>query len=136
MDVSKAEKARLGIFLLGTSAFLAVVLFIMVGKKIFTKKVPYYTKLIESVSGLELGTPVKQNGVEVGNISFINTDSSDISKSVVHFEVSQGTPMKADMNSARPPMMTTPTKMVAIDTADDSSSWASSALSFFFSVRG
>ena len=97
MDVSKAEKARLGIFLLGTFAFLAVVLFIMVGKKIFTKMVPYTTKLVESVSGLELGTPVKQNGVEVGSITSINTDSGDISKSVVHFEVRRGTPMKADM---------------------------------------
>ncbi|MDB5049923.1 MAG: Mammalian cell entry related domain protein [Fibrobacteres bacterium] len=97
MDVSKGEKIRLGAFLLGTGAFLAVVLFLMVGKKIFTKKVPYYTKLVESVSGLELGTPVKQNGVEVGNISAINTDSADISKSVVHFEVAAGTPMKADM---------------------------------------
>src|SRR4051812_40223382 len=97
MDVSKAEKARLGAFLLGTGAFLAVVLFLMVGKKIFTKQVPYYTKLVESVSGLELGTPVKQNGVQVGNITSINTDSTDISRSVVHFEVSHGTPMKTDM---------------------------------------
>jgi phospholipid/cholesterol/gamma-HCH transport system substrate-binding protein len=97
MDVSKAEKARLGIFLIGTAAFLAVVLFIMVGKKFLTKKEPYYTRLEESVSGLELGTPVKQNGVEVGNIVSINTDPKDISKSVVHFEVSKGTPMKADM---------------------------------------
>jgi phospholipid/cholesterol/gamma-HCH transport system substrate-binding protein len=100
MDVSKAEKARLGIFLIGTVAFLAVVLFIMVGKKFLTKKVPFYTRLDESVSGLELGTPVKQNGVEVGNIVSINTDPKDISKSVVNFEVSKGTPMKADMTAS------------------------------------
>jgi phospholipid/cholesterol/gamma-HCH transport system substrate-binding protein len=97
MDVSKAEKTRLGIFLLGTASFLAIVLFIMVGKKVLTKKVPYYTRLSESVSGLELGTPVKQNGVEVGNISSIGTDSADITRSVVYFEVNKGTPMKTDM---------------------------------------
>jgi phospholipid/cholesterol/gamma-HCH transport system substrate-binding protein len=97
MDVSKAEKTRLGIFLIGTFAFLAVILFIMVGKKLFAKKVSYYTKLSESVSGLELGTPVKQNGVEVGNIAGIVTDSADITKSVVTFTVAKGTPMKMDM---------------------------------------
>src|SRR4051812_21608625 len=68
MDVSKAEKARLGAFLIGTCAIIAVVLFIMVGKNLLAKKVGYFTRLSETVSGLELGTPVKQNGVQVGNI--------------------------------------------------------------------
>jgi phospholipid/cholesterol/gamma-HCH transport system substrate-binding protein len=97
MDVSKAEKTRLGVFLLGTFAFLVLVVFMMVGKKLFTKKVYYHTSLSESVSGLELGTPVKQNGVEVGSISGIGTDTSDITKSVVYFSVVKGTPMKTDM---------------------------------------
>lgn len=97
MDVSKAEKARLGAFLLGSTGMIAVVLFILVGKHLFVKKVSYYTRLAESVSGLELGTPVKQNGVEVGDISSITTDSADITKSIVRFAVNKGTPMKTDM---------------------------------------
>jgi len=97
MDVSRAEKARLGIFLIGTAVLLVVVIFALVGKKIFTKKVPYFTRLSETVSGLELGTPVKQNGVDVGNIIAILTDTSDIRRSVVRFEVTKGTPVKADM---------------------------------------
>lgn len=97
MDVSKAEKARLGAFLIGTAAFLALVLFFMVGKKILTRKVAYHTRLAESVSGLELGTPVKQNGVDVGNITAIHSDSTDMTRSVVRFEVIKGTPMKTDM---------------------------------------
>ena len=100
MDVSKAEKARLGIFLIGTAALLALVLFVMVGKKLFTKKVPYFTRLSESVSGLELGTPVKQNGVDVGNIVAILTDTADITRSVVRFEVAKGTPIKQDMTAS------------------------------------
>ncbi len=97
MDVSKAEKARLGAFLLGSAGLLVTVLFILVGKHLFIKKVPYYTRLAESVSGLELGTPVKQNGVEVGEISGISTDSGDVTKAIVRFTVSKGTPMKTDM---------------------------------------
>lgn len=97
MDVSRAEKARLGAFLIGTAVLLAVVIFAMVGKKIFTKKVPYYTSLSESVSGLELGTTVKQNGVDVGDIVAILADTADIRRSIVRFEVAKGTPIKSDM---------------------------------------
>jgi phospholipid/cholesterol/gamma-HCH transport system substrate-binding protein len=49
------------------------------------------------VSGLELGTPVKQNGVDVGNITGVQTDSADITRSVIRFEVAKGTPIKQDM---------------------------------------
>ncbi len=97
MDVSKSEKARLGAFLLGSAGILIAVVLILAGKHLFAKKVPYYTRLAESVSGLELGTPVKQNGVEMGNIVSIITDSADINRSIVRFEVKKGTPMKTDM---------------------------------------
>lgn len=97
MDVSKAEKARLGIFLLVSTAILAVVLFSLVGRKLLIKKVEYFTRLEESVSGVELGSPVKRNGVEVGNIIAIYTDSSDINRAIVRFQVNRGTPMKTDM---------------------------------------
>ena len=97
MEVTKAEKARLGIFLLGAAGLLCLIVFLMLGKHFFVKKVPYFTRLQESVSGLELGTPVKQNGVEVGNIMAIITDSADVTKSIVRFEVTAGTPMKTDM---------------------------------------
>ncbi len=100
MDVSKAEKTRLGIFLIAAVAILGLVVFVLVGKRLLIKKVPYFTRLEESVSGLDLGTPVKQNGVEVGNIISISTDSSDIRKSIVHFEVAKGTPMKLDMTAS------------------------------------
>ncbi len=100
MDVSKSEKARLGAFLLISVGILIAVLFTMVGGRLFVKKVAYFTRLQESVSGLELGTPVKQNGVEVGNISAVTTDSTDITKSIVRFEVKKGTPMKSDMTAS------------------------------------
>jgi phospholipid/cholesterol/gamma-HCH transport system substrate-binding protein len=97
MDVSRTEKARLGAFLIGTTVLVLVVLFAMLGKKFLTHKVGYFTRLSESVSGLELGTPVKQNGVDVGNIVAIFTDSTDIRRSLVRFEVTKGTPVKNDM---------------------------------------
>lgn len=99
MDVSKGEKARLGVFLLASGAILALVVFALVGRKIFVRKVEYFTRISESVSGVELGSPVKRNGVEVGQITAIETDSSDINKAVIRFEVAKGTPMKTDMTA-------------------------------------
>jgi phospholipid/cholesterol/gamma-HCH transport system substrate-binding protein len=100
MDVSKGEKARLGVFLLASGTLLALVVFALVGKKIFVRKVEYFTRIAESVSGVELGSPVKRNGVEVGQITAIETDSSDINRAVIRFEVAKGTPMKTDMTAS------------------------------------
>ncbi len=97
MDVNKAEKARLGAFLLMAAGILVAVVFALVGKRLLVHKSPYFTRLSETVSGLEPGTPVKENGVEIGNITTISTDSTDITKSIVHFEVLEGTAMKTDM---------------------------------------
>lgn len=99
MDVTKAEKARLGVFLIVSMGILALVAFLLIGKKLFTRKVEYFTRLTESVSGVELGSPVKQNGVEVGNIVAIHTDPEDITKAIVRFQVAKGTPMKTDMTA-------------------------------------
>ncbi len=98
MDVSKAEKARLGIFIIGTSAVLIAILFFMVGKRLLTPTVPYFTRLDESVSGLELGAPVKLNGVDIGNVIAIRTDPDDITKAVVEFQVYSDVTMKTDMS--------------------------------------
>ena len=99
MDVSKAEKTRLGIFVLGTLALLAVLLFLMVGKRLLTRKTAYFTRIAESVSGLDLGTSVKQNGVDIGSVTSITTDSSDVTKAIVRFEVARGSAMKTDMTA-------------------------------------
>lgn len=97
MEVSKAEKARLGAFVLGTLTLLVGGVLFLVGKKVFTHKVYYFTRMSESVSGVELGSPVKENGVDVGVITAITTDSSDVTKTIVRFDVARGTPVKQDM---------------------------------------
>jgi phospholipid/cholesterol/gamma-HCH transport system substrate-binding protein len=99
MEVSKAEKARLGAFVLGTVTLLVGSVFFLVGKKIFTKKVAYFTRMTESVSGLELGSTVKQNGRDIGAINAITTDSADVTRTIVRFEVAKGSAIKADMTA-------------------------------------
>jgi phospholipid/cholesterol/gamma-HCH transport system substrate-binding protein len=99
MEATRAEKARLGMFLIFTVSALVLCVFFMIGRKLTTKSDPYFTRISESVTGLETGSPVKQNGVDIGEISSINTDRTDVQKSIVHFRVTRGTPMKTDMTA-------------------------------------
>jgi len=97
MDATRAEKTRLGIFLIITGTALVVSIVFLIGTKLLMRTDRYYTRMTESVTGLENGSPVKQNGVDVGQITGITTDSSDVQKSIVHFRVVRGTTMKTDM---------------------------------------
>lgn len=97
MEATRAEKTRLGVFIVVlTTAFVLLLLF-LVGGKLFTRTDEYFTRMEESVTGLEPGSTVKQNGVDVGEIVAIEADSVDIRKTVVRFEVKRGTPLKKDM---------------------------------------
>jgi phospholipid/cholesterol/gamma-HCH transport system substrate-binding protein len=97
MQATRAEKTRLGLFMLFAIGLLVLTLFFLVGRKLVTKTVPYRARFIESVTGLEPGSPVKQNGVDIGTVTSLTTDSTDINKTVVGFSVQKGIPMKTDM---------------------------------------
>ncbi|MCL2284471.1 MAG: MlaD family protein [Fibromonadales bacterium] len=99
METTKAERIRLGIFvlvmlslILGTAAFL-------IGKKITEKYIPYKTRFTESVDGLNPGAKVKLNGIVVGQVTGLEVDSEDLTAVVVNFEVSAGTPIKTTMTA-------------------------------------
>jgi phospholipid/cholesterol/gamma-HCH transport system substrate-binding protein len=97
MEATRAEKARLGVFIVALAALLVVLVLFLVGGKLFTRTDEYFTRMEESVTGLEPGSTVKQNGVDVGEIKTISADSADIRKTVVRFSVKRGTPLKKDM---------------------------------------
>jgi len=99
METTKAERIRLGIFVmlmsflvLGTAAFL-------IGKKITEKFTPYKTRFTESVDGLNPGAKVKLNGIVVGQVTGLEVDKEDLNAVIVHFEVSSETPIKTTMTA-------------------------------------
>ena len=97
MQITKAEKTRLGIFIILTLATLAAVLFYMLGRHLIKKEDSYFVKYSESVDGLLPAASVKLNGVVVGRVREMYVDSADIRKIIVHFSVKHGTPLKANM---------------------------------------
>jgi len=99
METTKAERIRLGIFVmlmsflvLGTAAFL-------IGKKITEKYTPYKTRFTESVDGLNPGAKVKLNGIVVGQVTGLEVDKEDLNAVIVNFEVSSETPIKTTMTA-------------------------------------
>jgi len=97
MQITKSEKARLGIFVFVTGTLIALILFYMVGKKLITKMDPYTIKFSESVDGLMPGANVKLNGVSVGRVTETKVDITDIRKVVVSILINHGTPIKKGM---------------------------------------
>jgi phospholipid/cholesterol/gamma-HCH transport system substrate-binding protein len=99
METTKAERIRLGIFVLTVSFMVLGTAAFLVGKKITEKFIPYKTRFMESVDGLNSGAKVKLNGIVVGQVTGLEVDSEDLTAVIVNFEVSSGTPVKTTMTA-------------------------------------
>jgi len=99
METTKAERIRLGIFVLFMSSLILGTAAFLIGKKITEKYIPYKTRFIESVDGLNPGAKVKLNGIVVGQVTNLEVDEEDLTAVIVNFEVSAGTPIKTTMTA-------------------------------------
>ncbi|MCL1967511.1 MAG: MlaD family protein [Fibromonadales bacterium] len=99
METTKAERIRLGIFVLCVSSMILGTAAFLVGKKITEKFIPYKTRFMESVDGLNPGAKVKLNGIVVGQVTHLEVDKEDLTAVIVNFEVSSGTPIKTTMTA-------------------------------------
>ena len=63
---------RLGLFVVGSLAILFAVLFILGAKSLFQPSLTIETYFNESVSGLDVGAPLKYRGVQFGQVSAID----------------------------------------------------------------
>ena len=73
---------RLGLFVLVSLSVLAVVLFLLGGRKLFQPTFTFETYFNESVAGLELGAPVRFRGVPLGHVTEIVTSTAAYEKDV------------------------------------------------------
>jgi len=95
--MKKAQRIRLGIFLIISLAFLLIILAFFTARKIFEQKDFYYVAYKDvSVSGLEVGSPVKFLGINVGSIAEIAIDPKDVNTVIVKLSLKSETPVKVD----------------------------------------
>jgi len=92
--ITRAQRIRLGIFVVVSLGILLALFVTVVGSSLFTDRDEYYVRYKISVSGLEIGAPVKYNGVRVGRVEGISIDPDQVSHSLVTISLRSGTPVK------------------------------------------
>ncbi|MFN3554764.1 MAG: MlaD family protein [Bacteroidales bacterium] len=93
----RAQKIRLGIFIMVSSVILLLLVGFFTARRLFEKTDTYFVAYRDvSVSGLEVGSPVKYLGINVGTISDIFIDPNDVNRIIVRLSLKQGTPVKVD----------------------------------------
>jgi phospholipid/cholesterol/gamma-HCH transport system substrate-binding protein len=97
-SISKAQRARLGIFVVAGAAALFVMIAVPLGLRLSAKEKTYFAYFSgESMSGVEVGSPVKYHGVPIGKVAKIAYDPLDLKRIKVILKVQHGFPMKKDM---------------------------------------
>lgn len=95
--MKRAQKIRLGIFITVSTGFLLILIGYFTAQRLFERKDQYFVAYSDiSVSGLEVGSPVKYLGINVGSISSIAISAEDVNKVIVGISLQEGTPVKKD----------------------------------------
>jgi virulence factor Mce-like protein len=91
------QKTRLGIFLAVASGVLIIALGFFIVPKLREKGDIYYVDFRDtSVSGLDVGSAVRYQGVDIGKVMRIDVDRTDLSSVRVQIRVQSGFPIKRD----------------------------------------
>jgi phospholipid/cholesterol/gamma-HCH transport system substrate-binding protein len=98
MSISRAQRARLGVFVVSGIVLLLMFISVTLGLKLSRTMKTYYAYFQgESLSGLEQGALVKYSGVPIGKVDKITYQQYDLSKVQVSLSVRPDFPMKEDM---------------------------------------
>ena len=93
---TKAQKIRVGAFVLVTAVLLSVVLIVFGGVRFWENKETYHIVFSGSVMGLEKGAQVHLNGMRVGRVDEIEAAPGDLQKVLVTITVKKSVPIHAD----------------------------------------
>jgi len=114
-EVTRAQRARLGIFLLVAAGLVVTLLVIVTGNKLFEKRDNYFIRYKDvSVSGLDIGSGVKYHGVRVGRVDKISVDPDEVETVIVELSLNHKTPVKADVKATTSSLSLTGIKIIEL----------------------
>ena len=141
--VTKAQKFRLGIFITVISILMILFLIMVAGTKIMEKRDTYYIRYKDSsVTGLQIGGPVKYRGIGIGRVDDISIDPENVADIIVTASIKSGTPIKGDMKASLIPIGITGLVQIEISGGTqeaellEEGSFIKSGLSTFESISG
>lgn len=103
MGATRAQRVRLGIFVGVGLAVLAGGLIILAGMSLGEQRDPYTIRYDDggvTLSGLEIGSPVKYSGIRVGRVDVIRIDPKDVGVVIVEISLNEGTPVATDSKAS------------------------------------
>jgi len=90
--ITRSQKVRLGVFLAVAGVLTLGAVVTLAGLRLWNPRDRYTIRYTESISGLELGSAVKMQGVRVGQVQHIKIDG-DTRQVVVDLALNPGTPV-------------------------------------------
>ncbi len=98
--VTRAQKIRLGIFIIAAMTVIIIAVGTLSYDRIFDTRDIYQIVYEDvSVSGLEVGSQVKYLGLNVGSVRNIQIDPDNINKIIVTIAIEEGTQIKEDVRA-------------------------------------
>lgn len=95
--MKRSQKIRLGIFIMVSGFFLLLIIGWFTGRGLFEPKDTYYIAYRNiSVTGLDVGSPVKYLGINMGTVRDIRIDPDDFTTIIFEITVESDTPIKED----------------------------------------
>ena len=98
-QITRAQKLRLGIFLATGLTVLVGGIVVLAGLKLGESRDEYVVRFSDSgvsLSGLDVGSPVKYSGIRVGRVDGVRIDPEDVSVILVELSLDGGTPVAED----------------------------------------
>ncbi|MEJ2634938.1 MAG: MlaD family protein [Calditrichia bacterium] len=110
-----SQKYRFGIFIIVSSIAILIFLAIITSQKFLKKEDIYYIAYEDvSVSGLEVGSPVKYLGINVGSVEAIQIDPHNVNRVLITVTLEKDTPIKKDARADIASIGITGLKMIEI----------------------
>lgn len=96
MNPTRAQKFRLGVFVLVSTGVLVATLLMMIGTSFLERRDEYFVRFQGSVGGLEPGSQVRLNGIRVGRVDGVAIDADDPALVRVTLSLDADTPITED----------------------------------------
>ncbi len=95
--ITRSQRIRLGIFIALAMTALIVSIGVIVAPALLEERDVYYIAFEDvSITGLQEGSGVKYQGIQVGFVSDVSIDPNDIRRIIVEISLEKDTPIKVD----------------------------------------
>jgi len=95
--ITRSQRIRLGVFVIVAFVILIGSITIIVAPKMLEKRDTYYIAFENvSVTGLQSGSGVKYQGIQVGYVSDITIDPDNLRRIILEVSLDKGIPIKTD----------------------------------------